>query len=194
MFLPPSADDQTQKDAEEKLRREAYSKIESWASIAIPSEIRDGVDISAQEFQCGDPNCSPVDTAVTILFPSGGRGMLGLPMEAKEVTEEELTSAFPTKNVLEAWHRGEDADWPPEPKEETEENVLPDLRFEVGTRVMCRIGPDPVTGWTRGEITQLWYREASWPPQAWAPYKVKLDDGRDIFAPGDMDQVIKLEE
>jgi hypothetical protein len=26
---------------------------------------------------------------------------------------------------------------------------------------------------------------------AFAPYKIELDDGRNIFAPGDMDQVIR---
>mmetsp|Transcript_13136 Transcript_13136/g.18592 ORF Transcript_13136/g.18592 Transcript_13136/m.18592 type:complete len:196 (+) Transcript_13136:285-872(+) len=193
MFLPTNSADQTKKDAEEKLRREAFTRIEGWALNAIPSEIREGVEISAQEVQCGDPNCAPIDTAITILFPSGGRGMMGLPMEAKDVTEEELQHAFPTKKVLEAWHRGEEAEWPPEP-DFSDPSVLPDLRFELGTRVKCRIGPDPVTGWAKGEVIQLWYREANWPPQAWAPYKIRLDDGRDIFAPGDMDQVIMKDE
>jgi hypothetical protein len=108
-------------------------------------------------------------------------------MEAKAVTKEELASNFPTREVLEKWHRGEDADWPPveEPAE------LPELRFDVGTRVLCRIGPDAERDWSPGKVIQLWYREKNWPPGSFAPYKIKLDDGRNIFAPGDMDQVIR---
>lgn len=116
--------------------------------------------------------------------------MVGLPMEAKDVTEEELKGGFPTKEVLEAWHRGEEAEWPPEPEWDEATN-LPKLRFAVGDRVLCRVGPDPVEGWAPGSVAQLWYREPNWPPGSWAPYKIRLDDGRDIFAPGDMDQVIK---
>ena len=47
-------------------------------------------------------------------FESGGRGMMGLPMEPREVTPEELEEEFPTPDVLEKWHRGEEAEWPPE--------------------------------------------------------------------------------
>ncbi len=68
----------------------------------------------------------------------------------------------------------------------------PSLRFEVGQRVACRIGPDPVNGWALGRISQLWYRERTWPANAWAAYKIELDDGRDIFAPIDVDEVIRV--
>ena len=108
-------------------------------------------------------------------------------MEAKEVTKEDLAASFPTKEVLEKWHRGEDADWPPMGAEPQ----MPQLRFDIGTRVLCRIGPNAETDWAPGQIILLWYRESSWPPGSFAPYKIKLDDGREIFAPGDMDQIIK---
>ena len=108
-------------------------------------------------------------------------------MEAKEVTKEDLEETFPTKDVLEKWQRGEEAEWPPvdDPGE------MPALRFDVGTKVFCRIGPNAETDWAPGTIIQLWYREGNWPPGSFAPYKIKLDDGRDIYAPGDMDQVIR---
>ena len=108
-------------------------------------------------------------------------------MEAKEVTKEELERSIPTHDVLEAWHKGEEADWPPmdDPLE------MPQLRFDLGTKVECRIGPDAEKDWGLGTVTELWYREPSWPPGSFAPYKIKLDDGRQIFAPGDMDQVIR---
>lgn len=100
-------------------------------------------------------------------------------MEANEVTKKELDHVFPPARILEAWHRGEEAEWPePEP-----------LRFSVGNKVFCRIGP---SDWAPGTVAQLWYREPGWPDNSFAPYKIRLDDGRDIFAPADMDQIIKL--
>jgi hypothetical protein len=113
--------------------------------------------------------------------------MFGLPMEAREVTNEELHNKFPTNEVLEKWHRGEDAEWPP-----AEKSVqVPELRFVVGTRVLCRIGPDVDRDWAPGVVMMLWYREATWPHGSFAPYQIRLDDGRSIFAPGDIDQVIR---
>lgn len=104
-------------------------------------------------------------------------------MEAKDVVQEELVHNFPTRDVLEKWHRGEDAEWPP-----AAEPI--DLRFSVGTLVLCRVGP---TDWAPGVVKQLWYREANWPPNSYAPYKISLDDGRDIYAPADLDQIIRLD-
>jgi hypothetical protein len=121
----------------------------------------------------------------------GANGMFGLPMEAREVTKEELEGNFPTRNVLEKWYHGEEAEWPPLEDEDGEGGQMPALRFDLGGLVMCRIGPNAETDWAPGTICQLWYREPSWPPGSFAPYKVKLDDGREIFAPADLDQVIR---
>jgi len=118
---------------------------------------------------------------------------MGLPMEAKDVTKQILFESYPTEEVLTKWSKGEDAEWPPYEEEEyDEETERPRVRFEIGQKVECRIGPDPVTGWAPGTVAQLWYREPNWPPNSWAPYQIRLDDGRLIFAPGDMDQVIRL--
>jgi hypothetical protein len=108
--------------------------------------------------------------------------MFGLPMEAKMVQKDVLQSNFPPEDILDKWYRGEDAPWPPEPEPM-------ELRFDVGTHVLCRVGP---TEWAPGIIQQIWYRERAWPEGMYAPYKIHLDDGRDIFAPQDMDQVIRL--
>lgn len=108
--------------------------------------------------------------------------MFALPMEPKEVTPEILADCFPPGEILEKWLNGEDAAWPPEPEPQ-------ELRFEVGTDVLCRVGP---TDWAPGKVQQLWYRENGWPEGAFAPYKILLEDGRDIFAPQDMDQIIRL--
>ena len=67
MFLPnPEALDET-KRAEER-RKKAFRNIEIWGLEMIPPAIRDKAVISASEVQCGDPDCSPIDTNVCIMF------------------------------------------------------------------------------------------------------------------------------
>jgi len=192
MFLPGNKTTDAAKAKADAERNEAYTRIEDWTREEIPLSIRDGVNISVQEVICGDPTCAPIDTAIAIIFPSGGRGMMGLPAESKDVLKEDLLEGFPTNEVLEKWSRGEEAEWPPfDDEEEFTESNQPQLRFEVGEKVECRIGPDEVTGWAKGSVMQLWYREQGWPPNSWAPYKIQLDDGKCIFAPSDLDQIIR---
>jgi hypothetical protein len=116
-------------------------------------------------------------------------------MEAREVEEVMLQEVFPTVEVLEAWYRGEEAEWPPYEEEMyDDETQRPTLRFKLDDKVECRTGPDPITGWAKGTVIQLWYHEPSWPANSWAPYKIGLDDGRNIFAPADVDQVIRKQQ
>ena len=57
------------------------------------------------------------------------------------------------------------------------------LRFEVGTSVMCNLGPD---GWKLGRIIALDYREDHWPIGKDAPYEVLLNDNHTlIYVPDD---------
>mmetsp|Transcript_12994 Transcript_12994/g.15249 ORF Transcript_12994/g.15249 Transcript_12994/m.15249 type:complete len:197 (+) Transcript_12994:155-745(+) len=192
MFLPGNKTTDAAKAKADAERNEAYTRIEDWTREEIPLSIRDGVNISVQEVICGDPTCAPIDTAIAIIFPSGGRGMMGLPAESKDVLKEDLLEGFPTNEVLEKWSRGEEAEWPPfDDEEDFTDSNQPQLRFEVGEKVECRIGPDEVTGWAKGSVMQLWYREQGWPPNSWAPYKIQLDDGKCIFAPSDLDQIIR---
>jgi len=197
MFMPKSEAEQNDLRSAEQSRREGYARVEVWVTEALPADIRRDVVISVQEVSCSVPNCSPIDTAVAILFSSGGRGLIGVPLEAKNITKDALMDSFPTKQVLLAWSRGEDAEWPPyedsdmEEEEKEQEMQRPQLRFDVGQSVICRVGPDPVNGWASGRVKELWYREPSWPENSWAPYKVELSDGRNIFAPGDVDQIIR---
>mmetsp|Transcript_23110 Transcript_23110/g.33818 ORF Transcript_23110/g.33818 Transcript_23110/m.33818 type:complete len:196 (+) Transcript_23110:118-705(+) len=192
MFLPSNLKSQADDEAAEAERKKAYDRIEKWCLDIIPEDIRNQVQMSVQEIVCGDVDCSPIDTAIAILFDSGGRGMLGLPMEAKDVTKQVLLELFPYDDVLVKWANGQDADWPPLDDDlDDMEAQLPALRFNVGQKVECRIGPDEVTGWAPGTITQLWYREQDWAEGSFAPYKVTLDTGMDIFAPGDVEMVIR---
>lgn len=69
MFLPQTDATVAEKQEAEKARREGYSRIEQWVQEAIPGDISQGVTISVQEVACGDPTCSPIDTAVAIMFP-----------------------------------------------------------------------------------------------------------------------------
>jgi len=69
MFLPQTDATAAETQEAERARREGYSRVEQWANEAIPGEIRQGVTITVQEVQCGDPDCAPIDTAVAIMFP-----------------------------------------------------------------------------------------------------------------------------
>ena len=51
---------------------------------------------------------------------------------------------------------------------------------------MCNTGE-----WIPGVVVKHDYREPKWPEGKVAPYQVRLDDGRVIFAPIDDDRVIR---
>ena len=63
MFLP-GRDSQQERVEKQKV----VKKVENWAEELIPEPIRKDCQVSIQEVLCGDPNCSPVDTLVTLLF------------------------------------------------------------------------------------------------------------------------------
>ena len=60
------------------------------------------------------------------------------------------------------------------------------LRFAVGDRVLCLCGT-----WQAGTVVKHFLVQKKFPPGKCAPYQVKLDDGRLIYAPTDTDGVIK---
>lgn len=64
----------------------------------------------------------------------------------------------------------------------------PKYRFQVGTEVECRTGPDE---WSAGEIVRLEYSERGWPPGKTVPYQVQLEDGPLIFVPKDVEQLCR---
>ena len=68
MFLPENLKEKKESADAEAKRKEAYAQIEKWSMEIIPAHLRDGVVLSVQEVQCGDPDCSPIDTAIAIIF------------------------------------------------------------------------------------------------------------------------------
>ena len=133
------------------------------------------------------------------MFRSGGQGVFGIPMELQEVTDHIMKECFPPEEILVAWWQGSKEEWNPfEDDEDYDEDnqQLPNvqLRFQVGDAVQCRIGEDPVTGWGAGTVIQVWYREQGWPQGQLAPYKIALNDGRNIFAPQDIPEVIRKDQ
>ena len=67
MFNPDASALNEKKLADER-RREAFKNIERWTLELIPSDLREQAIVSTQEVVCGEPDCSPIDTAVAIVF------------------------------------------------------------------------------------------------------------------------------
>ena len=178
MFDPSKIKEKKNEQALKKRQTEALK--EKFLHL-IPLELQNDIMIDIKEVVCGDPSCSPIDTVVTIVWESGGRGVFALPLAIAEIEDHEIIDLFPDIDTLEAWKAGQKVRWPREPE----------LRFTLGTRVQCRIGPDPVTGWASGRVVALHYSEPNWPPGQVAPYQIWLHDGRLIFAPADTDQLIR---
>jgi len=65
----------------------------------------------------------------------------------------------------------------------------PPLRFDVGTEVLCFLGP---TEWVGGRVTEHWVRAGPGPQRL--PYKIQLNDqSGSVMAPEDDDRCIKLQ-
>lgn len=66
MFLPG-------RNAEEERQalQKEYRRVETICLELLPADpaLREASTISVQEVQCGDPECAPIDTIVTIMFP-----------------------------------------------------------------------------------------------------------------------------
>lgn len=60
-------------------------------------------------------------------------------------------------------------------------------RFAVNAKVECRL----VDQWFLGTVMRLRWREKGWGDRRTAPYIVRLDDGRTVFAPLDSDGCVR---
>eukprot|EP00595_Chromulina_sp_UTEXLB2642_P001803 CAMPEP_0196764712 /NCGR_PEP_ID=MMETSP1095-20130614/6696_1 /TAXON_ID=96789 ORGANISM="Chromulina nebulosa, Strain UTEXLB2642" /NCGR_SAMPLE_ID=MMETSP1095 /ASSEMBLY_ACC=CAM_ASM_000446 /LENGTH=203 /DNA_ID=CAMNT_0042120959 /DNA_START=319 /DNA_END=930 /DNA_ORIENTATION=+ len=164
------------------MKKRALTDVKLWAEKLVPESLKEGLIIDIREVVCGDPSCAPVDTVFTLVWENGGRGVFAVPLVIEEIQPEDVDDIFPDEDCLSKWKAGIKCDWPPKPP----------LRFGIGERVECRIGPHPVKGWAAGRIIKLHYSESDWPPNMVAPYQIQLHDGRLIYAPADVDQVIRL--
>lgn len=63
MFLPNA-----NAAAEKEAAKQMLAKVEGWSLEIISEDLRKDVEVSVQEVQCGDPECSPIDTVITIVF------------------------------------------------------------------------------------------------------------------------------
>ena len=180
MMFDPNA--QASEKALKIMRKRARTDIKNWSMLLVPEPLREGLIMDVKDVICGDPNCAPVDTVFTLVWGEGGRGVFSLPFAPEELSQEDMPDLFPDEEVLEDWKAGNRAPWP----------RRPELRFELGARVECIVGAHPVKGWAPGRVIKQHYSEPSWPPNMVAPYQIALHDGRLIFAPQDIDEVIRL--
>jgi len=78
------------------IKKKAQESIKAWVMELLPDEIKTDVElIVCREFQCGDPKCAPIDTAIQIMFKDSKRPPLqtGLPFECQEITKEHVERA-----------------------------------------------------------------------------------------------------
>ena len=68
MFLPDNLRNTKAEDAAEVAKKAAFEQIEKWSMDIIPGHLREDVMFSVQEVSCSDPECSPIDTAIAIIF------------------------------------------------------------------------------------------------------------------------------
>ena len=110
MFDPAKKGEQ----AEKKKLLDALSK-RIYARIVPP--FQEHLIVSCKEVICGDPNCSPVDTVVTMLWTagpgSGGRGLWGFPTTVEKIDDELLDFFIPDVDHLAQWQQGVQAFWNP---------------------------------------------------------------------------------
>uniref|UniRef100_A0A6U4D1R8 Uncharacterized protein n=1 Tax=Phaeomonas parva TaxID=124430 RepID=A0A6U4D1R8_9STRA len=178
--------------------RQAVKAVTNMALVHVPDEMRDDCQVVVFDAcGCQDVDCEPAGTVIQFIFRSGVSGSTVSPKAVFDITEEDVAAVVPPLEVIQRWRAGEEVEWPPRPKPVEPPLPTPEthpLRFEKGTRVRCRVGPDPVTGWRKGTIVKHYYREARWPPGKWVPYQIELDGGTFIYAPKDVDRLVQKVE
>jgi len=106
------------------------------------------------------------------------------PWEADEKRESKLV--FIGKNLDHAALRAKMAECAA--TDEALEAKKAKLRFKVGDKVECNTGGGK---WSVGSIVAHLYRDEYMPPGMVAPYQVRLDSGDLIYAPEDINEVIR---
>ena len=76
---------------------------------------------------------------------------------------------------------------PEDSKDVVRATALARLRFAVGEAVECNLGER----WAKGVVVDLMYREAGMASGGVAPYQVELEGGGRIYAPSDVEEVVR---
>lgn len=66
----------------------------------VPMDCSKGLLVDISEVVCGDPNCAPIDTVVTLVWESGGKGMWGIPAELHQIGKEDYLEYFPVRRPV----------------------------------------------------------------------------------------------
>ena len=76
-------------------KRKAQTDIKGWVLQCLPDDLVGRVDqVMVQEFQCGDPSCSPVDTGIHVMFKGGNPpAAAGIPKEMHLVEMADIREA-----------------------------------------------------------------------------------------------------
>uniref|UniRef100_A0A7S2CCF6 Uncharacterized protein n=1 Tax=Octactis speculum TaxID=3111310 RepID=A0A7S2CCF6_9STRA len=91
MFDPSAV---ARKSAIQTEKRKAQTNIKQWVVDFLPDETAKDVEtVTVQEVQCGDPNCAPIDTAITVYLKEGTQLASGIPKESHMVTKNDIEEA-----------------------------------------------------------------------------------------------------
>lgn len=156
-----------EQETAKRLAREGVSRVKDWAVSMLSEAARVTIRITVNEVQCGDPSCAPIDTTVEFWAEPSIHYGFGIPKMVKDITIEDVRKQFPSEDIVGAWARGEDAEWPkPEPPPNYE------LLFNLGDEVDAYLGRK----WRQVKVTGLWHRETHWPKWAYMPYKLIVEE------------------
>merc|ERR1719181_514304 len=102
-----------EKTAEVAAEPAAERDIIRWVNEMLPDFVRNAPKdhpgacvVSVREAACNNPNCSPIDTEVELLFNNGQSGLLSCPKRMVEVTRADIEACFPAESSIIAWHEG----------------------------------------------------------------------------------------
>ena len=111
--LESAASRRGEKAAEVAAQVAAERDIIRWVNEMLPDFVRNAPKdhpgacvVSVQEAACNNPNCSPIDTEVELLFNNGQSGVLSCSKRMVEVTRADIEASFPAESSIIAWHEG----------------------------------------------------------------------------------------
>lgn len=136
------------------------------------------------ETVCVNPECRIEEphTFINFFFCSGGYGSFAIPLALNQIDNNSCVNYLPHKDIITSWSNGIRAEWPPKVQ----------VRFSVGTIVLCKIREGTQCDWVHGKISALFHSEPNWSPHSIAPYQIELFNGNIFYAEKDSDDIVKL--